>query len=952
MPIDLSKYPEFHSRVGASASRPPLVPVLFADAESHAFETRRKTAVVALNAGTKLLDSTHQQVAGGQASGDAAKALGREAEKTVQSLPLEGRGYVETLRPVTEAVVTPLEEQRRQAGLVEITGALTQQKAVLRQLARIGAPLSALFGVAKGQLDQLHGAGLMAGEREPLEQSWQEELAANRLLGRLDRLGDAPLGEQPEAPYLAPETLLHLEGLQRQQRAARQEALLGSVLEGAVGGLAAGQAPTQDQAAALEPALPGVSQAATAEAAGWQGKQDAILALLKNKPILQRLKDMAGGGGLYRRLLVEEQRRVGVPEEQLKVWDRGESDAAVAGVLSLPAEDAPPAQRAQALLDYARQQLGGLPPELQPVALAELRRRGLTPEDALALGDITSALAGDRDIAALRRARLWARDAGRRAPGEARPAPDRNIEESPGGDQPSVGNLPVSIPPVPSAAEASVTQERLALIQRLEQTTPDQREQIEAEIQRLFPGDPAMQERLRTLAGEAAQLLGNPGVDEGLKESWQSRRDALAGEMGDYISPEEGTQEGARALAGQAAGLERKRQLYVTWPAFEDANGHPNSDVRIDPESGDAVLWDREQDRPVTNAAGQVVRLDRATLERLEDQGLAGLQTAWEIEAKLTQAAQGKTDLSPEEIQALRDQLEVATPYLKYLRQQGEGVLDRISHGDRSWETQNLLQHFTELLADPTLFAKQQDIVTFYDRNGGDKEAIYQQVKAAGELAEHAHTELARAAADLEQLEAQPPNPSSLSGRTRAENAKRAELRLLKAADDYAKAMQALAELGPLPDQNLDSFLGDRAAEDKSKSALLWGLAGFVATGGVGEWLGFVAGTIFGAAWAGSAAIQEATQAGLEQVFAALGIDGQDPTAVAKFARENTALFAKVHEVALIKGLIAAGKSAVAARLAEMLFGDMPVIEDLAAWGIEKLIGEIESGSDQPDQVQ
>ncbi len=200
--------------------------------------------------------------------------------------------------------------------------------------------------------------------------------------------------------------------MQRQQQAARQEALLGGVLEGAVGGLAAGQAPTQEQAAALEPALPGVSQAATAEAAGWQNKQDAILGLLKTKPILQRLKDMAGGSDLYRRLVVEEQRGAGMPEEQLKVWDKPESDAAVADWAALPDEDAPPHERALALLGYARQQLGGLPDELRPLALAELRRRGLAPAEATALNDIAAALADGRDIAALRRAKLWSVDAG------------------------------------------------------------------------------------------------------------------------------------------------------------------------------------------------------------------------------------------------------------------------------------------------------------------------------------------------------------------------------------------------------------------------------------------------------------------------------------------------------------------------------------------------------------
>ncbi len=116
---------------------------------------------------------------------------------------------------------------------------------------------------------------------------------------------------------------------------------------------------------------------------------------------------------------MEQQRRAGVPEGDLRVWDRTESDAAVAAVLALPDEEAPAAGRSQALLDYARQHLA----ELRPLALAELTRRGLAPGDAAALGAIAGELADRRDIAAQATARAWATqnqaDAAGAAPGDA-----------------------------------------------------------------------------------------------------------------------------------------------------------------------------------------------------------------------------------------------------------------------------------------------------------------------------------------------------------------------------------------------------------------------------------------------------------------------------------------------------------------------------------------------------
>ncbi len=404
MPIDLDKHLQLDNRQGDSSAAPPLVPATFEDADSHAFERYRQEAVVGLDRGTKLLTSVLQSVMSSAVMPAAAKTLGQAADQAMAALPEGARGYLESLRPVTTAVVLPLEEQRRQAGVAEVAGALAQQKAVLRQLARIGAPLSTLRAVARGQTEGLHAAGLMAGDRAALERAWDEELAGNRLLGRLQHDVDLPLADQPEAALLEPETLRHLEGLQRQRQADRQTETLDGLLRGAT----AGQVPTPEQAAMLAEALPGLGEAAAAETAASHRKQDAILALVQRNPLLGKLKDLAGGGALYRRLLVEQQRRAGVPETDLRLWDKAESDAAVSDLIALPDEDAPAAERSAALVAYARQHLAGLPAELRPLAIAELTRRGLEGADAAALGAVADDLAAGRDIAALGTARAWA----------------------------------------------------------------------------------------------------------------------------------------------------------------------------------------------------------------------------------------------------------------------------------------------------------------------------------------------------------------------------------------------------------------------------------------------------------------------------------------------------------------------------------------------------------------
>ncbi len=409
MSIDMRKYAQFNTRVGASASRPPLVPRPFADAESLAFDRRGQAATAGLESGTAVLLDLAARVAAPEPDPEALRSLTRVAETARARLPEPARGYLEAVGPVTSSVVAPLEERRRQAGVAAVAGALTQQKAVLRRLALLGAPLSTLRAVAKGQIERLHADGLMAGDRAALERAWDEELAGNWLLGRLEKDADLPLAEQPGVGLLEPETLLHLEGVQRQRQAARRSEHLGAVLQGAVSGAVAGRAPSAEQTAVLEGDLPGLGQAAAQEAEDWHQKQDAILGLVARTPLLGKLKDFAGGGPLYRRLLVEQQRRAGVPEDALQVWDRTESDAAVAAVLALPDEEAPAAARSQALLDYARQHLAGLPAELRPLALAELTRRGLAPGDAAALGAIAGDLAARRDIAALATARGWAR---------------------------------------------------------------------------------------------------------------------------------------------------------------------------------------------------------------------------------------------------------------------------------------------------------------------------------------------------------------------------------------------------------------------------------------------------------------------------------------------------------------------------------------------------------------
>ena len=245
MSIELRQYERYNTRVGASAARPPLVPRPFADAASLAFDKSSAEAKVGLESGTAVLLDVAERVAAPEPDPDAVRGLTRVAESARAKLPEGSRDYLDAVAPVTSSVVTPLEERRRQAAMAGLAGALTQQKAVLRRLALLGAPLSTLRAVAKGQVEKLHATGLMAGDRAALERAWDEELAGNHLLGRLDKDTDLPLAEQPEAGLLEPETLLHLEGLQRQRQAARRGESLGGVLQGAVTGAAAGRAPSR-----------------------------------------------------------------------------------------------------------------------------------------------------------------------------------------------------------------------------------------------------------------------------------------------------------------------------------------------------------------------------------------------------------------------------------------------------------------------------------------------------------------------------------------------------------------------------------------------------------------------------------------------------------------------------------------------------------------------------------
>ncbi len=55
MTIDMRTYERFNTRVGASASRPPLVPQAFVDAESLAFDRRGQAATAGLESGTAVL---------------------------------------------------------------------------------------------------------------------------------------------------------------------------------------------------------------------------------------------------------------------------------------------------------------------------------------------------------------------------------------------------------------------------------------------------------------------------------------------------------------------------------------------------------------------------------------------------------------------------------------------------------------------------------------------------------------------------------------------------------------------------------------------------------------------------------------------------------------------------------------------------------------------------------
>lgn len=389
------------------------------------------------------------------------------------------------------------------------------------------------------------------------------------------------------------------------------------------------------------------------------------------------------------------------------------------------------------------------------------------------------------------------------------------------------------------------------------------------------------------------------------------------------------------------ASREKLFQGYQGWQPMKAGGGDTLDGLRQDPKSGIVVLWDEKTGHPLAGKDGQTpwVKADFADSNRADVMSAGKLAGALQDLQELGETARRGEDFNRDQASRLLEQIRETVPHLTAATKAIKSAQWHLDapHFDAGAYVNEITKLF-DLALDPTLYPKMREIDAYYERNAdGDPNKLYAKISDLGSDLDDAMSDIVRTTRDLALLESGAPlNDRDQHDREGARL--RTEQELDAAVAAYVAAMVDIQTIGPHPYPELDSFLQDRANQEDGVKTGLRVAAGAVITLLTGVGLGFAPAVAVGALTSSVPVVVEQTQSGLRELFRQAKIDPTDAQAVKAFAQSNQEAFKLVYDYALWQGVVAAGSSAAGDLLAKRLFGDIPLIEDGAAIGIEELL--------------